>query len=260
MATTPTALTWADFQAERQRRGIPFIVAHRGASALEPENTLAAFARALADGADAIETDLRFSADDEIVLHHDETLERTTAGHGYVRDLPLRELKRIPIRGLGGQGFTAERIPTLIELLELTQARVPLLLELKDPLFRDRAYARRLVRILEAYDMLERTAIASFHLEHVRTVHAICPDIPVGYITLHNPFPVKAPLLGPFWPLLLLNPLYVKWAHAMGKIVCPLDPNPEPRVRWYLRLHVDALLANHPRRVREALHQGLRAR
>jgi len=223
--------TWADFQSERQRRGIPFIVAHRGASALEPENTLAAFARALADGADAIETDLRFSADDEIVLHHDETLGRTTAGHGYVRDLPLRELKRIPIRGVGGFGFTAERIPTLVELLELTQARVPLLLELKDPLFRDRAYARRLVRILEAYDMLGRTAIASFQLsfqlEHVRTVHALCPDIPVGYITLHNPFPVKAPLLGPFWPLLLFN--------------------------RYLRLQVDALLANHPRRVREVL-------
>ncbi|MEZ4662591.1 MAG: glycerophosphodiester phosphodiesterase family protein [Caldilineaceae bacterium] len=67
-------MKWQEFRAARQAQGKPFVVAHRGVSALAPENTLRAFALALAQGAFALETDLRFTKDDQIVLFHDDTL------------------------------------------------------------------------------------------------------------------------------------------------------------------------------------------
>jgi glycerophosphoryl diester phosphodiesterase len=79
-------MDWDTFREERRRAGRPFVVAHRGAQLAEPENTLRAFLLALVQGADALETDLRFTADDQLILFHDPTLERTTEGAGPVRD------------------------------------------------------------------------------------------------------------------------------------------------------------------------------
>ncbi len=76
-----TQLTWQSF-TQRDRRLRPLIMAHRGASNDAPENTLASFALALKQGADVLETDLRFTRDNELVLMHDATVERTTNGTG----------------------------------------------------------------------------------------------------------------------------------------------------------------------------------
>ena len=254
--TLHVMLTWQDFRTERQRLGRPFVVAHRGAQTVEPENTLAAFALALAQGADALETDLRFTRDDEIVLVHDDTLDRTTNGHGPVRDHTLLELRRFRTRRPGDNGLSDETIPTLVDLLTLTQARTPLLLELKDHRFRQPLYARKLIDTLAAYGMLESSAIVAFDMSLVRGVNQVYPDIPSGLITMWNPVPARnIRLLGPLFPLLYLNPFYVKWGHAMGAIVAPLDPNPTPRLDYYLRLQVDAVLADDPASVLQALKE-----
>ncbi|MCB0137417.1 MAG: glycerophosphodiester phosphodiesterase, partial [Caldilineaceae bacterium] len=71
-------MDWDTFRTERQRAGRPFVVAHRGARLVEAENTLRAFLLALAQGADALEIDLRFTADDQLILFHDPTLQRMT--------------------------------------------------------------------------------------------------------------------------------------------------------------------------------------
>ena len=229
------------------------MVAHRGARDVEPENTLASFALALDQGADALETDLRFTRDDEIVLFHDDTLERTTDGQGKVRDHTLAELKRFRHRR-PNRGWSEEAVPSLVDLLVMTQARTPLLLELKDPRFLEPAYARKLIDTLQAYGVLESCAVVSFKMALVRAVNAVNPDIPTGMITMWNPIPPPGTrLLGPLFPLLYLNPAYVAWAHSMDAIVAPLDPNPTPRLDYYLRLGVDALLADDPGQVLEAL-------
>lgn len=244
-----TPLDWDNFREERRICGRPFVVAHRGAQTSEPENTLRAFLLALAQGADALETDLRFTADDELILFHDATLDRMTEGHGPVRNHTLAEIRRLRLRKPGGT-LVAEPVPTLADLIAATGGQTPLLLELKDPLFLQPRYAARLVAVLSAGGVLRRSALISFHFEHVAAVKALCPDIPIGHITLKNPWPRPgAQLLGPLWPLIYLNPAYVALAHRMGSIAAPLDPNPSPRLRYYLAQQVDAVLADEPGRV-----------
>lgn len=239
-------MNWTQFYQERKTRTRPLIVAHRGVPVTQPENTLPSFALALEQGADALETDLRFTRDGEIVLFHDATLERMTDGAGAVSDHTLAQLKALRTRAPNGS-LSDATIPTLAELIEVTQAKTPLLLELKDPRFAERPSAEQLVQLLERHNMVDRSAIVSFHPEYVAAVEAVQPAIHTGNITLWNPLPTgRAELLGPIWPLLYLNPLYVAWAHWLGKVVCPLDPTPEPRIGYYRRLRVDALLADNP--------------
>jgi glycerophosphoryl diester phosphodiesterase len=247
-------MDWKEFRAT-YAPDRPMIVAHRGVPLVEPENTLASFQRALDQGADALETDIRFTRDNVLVCFHDATLERMTDGTGPVRARTLAELKELRTRKPNGM-WSTQRIPTLLELITLTQARVPLLLELKDPLFTNPAHARVLADTLAATGMTANVAIASFHFDYVQGVQAVAPEIPIGFITLKALRPrAGARILGPLWPILLLNPWYMEKAHAQGSIVAPLDPNPEARMDWYLSLDVDALLANYPASVRRALDE-----
>ena len=251
-------MDWDNFREERQIYGRPFVVAHRGAQTLEPENTLRAFLLALVQGADALETDLRFTQDDELVLFHDATLERMTEGQGAVRDHSLAEIQALRTRRPNGV-LVGEPVPTLAELIAVTGGQTPLLLELKDPLFLQEGYARKLVDVLTAGGVLRRSALISFHFDYVQSVRAVCPDIPVGFITLKHAWPKRdAQLLGPLWPLIYLNPTYVAVAHRMGSIVAPLDPNPIPRLPYYMALQVDAVLADEPGRTLQTILALLR--
>lgn len=239
-------MNWDTFLTERAIYGRPFVVAHRGARTLAPENTLPAFLLALVQGADALETDLRFTRDDELILFHDPTLDRTTAGRGAVRAHTLAEIQRLPTRRPDG-GLDAAPAPTLAQLIAATGGQTPLLLELKDPLFLQEKYARKLVEILERGNVLRRSALVSFHFEYVAAVKRACPDIPIGHITLKNPWPKRgAQLLGPLYPLLYANPAYVALAHRFGSIVAPLDPTPDARLPYYMALGVDAVLTDTP--------------
>ncbi|GIV77272.1 glycerophosphodiester phosphodiesterase [Litorilinea aerophila] len=252
-------MNWQNFHQVRQALGRPLIIAHRGVPHRDPENSLRGFARALAEGADVLETDLRVTRDGAIVLIHDATLERTTDGRGQVSMHTLAELKRLRLRERDGRPGD-QTIPTLLELLAMTQAQTPLLLELKAPLFLARTFARKLVEILAAYRALDRVALVSFRPELVRSVKAVCPSIPAGHITLTDWRPRGgAELYGPYWPLLYVNPWYVAQAHRRGALVAPLDPAPLPRLGHYLRLGVDALLADDPAAVRQALGRCLSA-
>jgi glycerophosphoryl diester phosphodiesterase len=253
-----TPLTWDNFREQRRIFGRPFVVAHRGAQTLQPENTLSAFLLALVQGADALETDLRFTADDELVLFHDATVARMTEGAGALRDYTLAELRKLRMRKPDGS-LVNEPAPTLGDLIAATGGQTPLLLELKDPLFLHEKYARKLVNLLADGGVLRRSALISFQFEHVAAVQAIHPTIPVGHITMKNAWPRRGvQLLGPAWPLIYLNPGYVALAHRRGCIAAPLDPNPLPRLPYYLAQQVDAVLADEPGLVLARIYELLR--
>ncbi len=249
-------LTWQSVRA-RPRAAAPLLMAHRGSSDELPENTLAAFARARAQGAHVLETDIRFTRDDEIILMHDPTLERTTNGAGVVAAMPLTEIKKLRAERSfeSKQKLGAEEIPTLAEFLDATRADgLPLALELKDDRFINARDAEKLIRVLQAHDAWTRVVLLSFSAARVKTCQRVAPEIPIGIITLKNPFPLyNTEMMGPFYPLLYLNPFYFAWARRRGKIACPLDPAPEPRLSFYRRVGAPVLLTNHPATTADAL-------
>lgn len=211
-----------------------------------PENTIAAFQRALDEGADLIETDLQITADNEIICLHDATLDRTTNGKGNVSDFTLRDVKTLSAANLK-TGFESEKIPTLQELLEIIPPDRAVALEFKSPRLREPEICEKLSRIIDTYHQRNRTVFLSFSTGHLRSAHQAAPDVLIGLISYIRLKPASfAQLAGPVWPLLLLNPLYVRMAHRQNQLVCPLDPRPDSRLWFYLALGCDAILTDAP--------------
>ncbi len=221
-------------------------MAHRGNQALCPENTLAAFRRAVADGADILETDLHLSADGVFMCIHDDTVDRTTDGSGPVVEKTLAQLKQLNASN-GRPGFEQERIPTLAEVAAILPPDVGLALELKTDRFLETAVCEQLVEELTQLGIRGRSVVISFSLGRVLAVQAVAPELPAGWITLTDLRAIRpVQLLGPYWPVLLLNPFYVMTAHRHGQVVCPLDQTPDKRLWLYRQLGCDAILTDNP--------------
>ena len=151
----------------------PAVIAHRGASAHAPENTLAAFALAAEMGASHIETDLRRTRDGRFVLVHDARVNRTTDGFGRLSQLTLSEVRRLDAGSWFGRAFAGERIPTLEEGLTLTNERgLGIYLEIKIPL--DAALLFALAQSFQQ-SHLERAVLLSFRPAVLRALRAVEP-------------------------------------------------------------------------------------
>jgi glycerophosphoryl diester phosphodiesterase len=119
-------------------------IAHRGASGYAPENTMAAFRRAVSLGVTFIETDLQLTRDAHFVALHDETVNRTTTGHGSLQHMTLSEVRRLDAGSWFASEFIGERVPTLLDILEFARKNdVVFYLELKPSGFFGRNPARR---------------------------------------------------------------------------------------------------------------------
>lgn len=231
----------------------PYLMGHRGNKAHCPENTLASFHRALDEGADILETDLHLSSDGVFMCIHDGTVDRTTNGTGEVAKMTLAELKALSAWD-NRPGFDDEKIPTLAEVAAILPTDCALALELKTDRFLEDEVCRKLAKELETAGVRDRTVVISFHQERVLQVQANAPDIPTGWITLTGWRPIRGvQLLGPFWPLLFLNPFYVSIAHRRGQVVAPLDPTPDSRIWYYKWLGCDAILTDDPGKTARAL-------
>lgn len=231
----------------------PFLMAHRGNRVLFPENTLAAFRQAVKDDADIIETDLHLSKDGQFMCIHDSTVDRTMNGTGSVREKTLSELKQLRAAGKNST-VTDEEIPTLEEIADFLPENIALALELKTDQFLDREVCSRLGKLLNDRGVLKRSIVLSFNLERLEAVKKEIPEIPIGWISMTRLVPDKpVDLIGSFWPAFYLNPWYVRMAHKRGILTCPLDPTPDSRLGYYLRLGVDAVLSDDPGKTRREL-------
>jgi len=155
-------------------------LAHRGASAYAPENTRAAFDLALEMKAPAIETDIQLTADEQLVIFHDTTVNRTSNGKGPVADQTLNELRALDIGSWKDPKFKGERILTLQEFLDAYASRVHLALEIKDP----RATSR-IIRTLVDRGMKENFSVTSFYWGALLDAKASAPHLTCGYLTSH---------------------------------------------------------------------------
>ena len=158
------------------------VFAHRGASHYAPENTLPAFALAAAQGADGIELDVHLSKDGELVVIHDETLDRTTDGTGLVRDHTLAQLQALCADN-HMPGFADARIPTLREVLALVRP-TPLLvnIELKTGVLWYEGIEQKALDLVREMGMADRVIWSSFNHYSIETVRQLAPEAETAYL------------------------------------------------------------------------------
>ena len=159
-------------------------IAHRGFSEWYPENTMLAFEQAVLAGADGIELDVQFSRDGELVIMHDETLDRTTNGTGWVKDATLAELKELEAPGRFGGQYGACRIPTLEEYFSLAkESGILTNIELKTGVFEYEGIEEAVDRLIRKYGLQERVIISSFNHFSVKRMQAIDPELKYGFLS-----------------------------------------------------------------------------
>ena len=146
----------------------PLRIAHRGASGrgLAPENTLAAFEKALDIGVDMLEIDVRVTGDGQMIVLHDPSLDRTTDCEGIVREMGLDEIRQAD----AGDG---ERVPILREVFDLARNRAPILLEIKSDFI-----AERVVQAIADAQIEEQVVVQSFNPQTVERVKRLAPHLP----------------------------------------------------------------------------------
>jgi glycerophosphoryl diester phosphodiesterase len=156
-------------------------IAHRGASGHCPENTRAAFLRAIELGADMVELDCQQTRDGAVVVIHDETLERTTNGRGRVQDSTLREIKALDAGAWFGRDFVGEEILTLEQAVELLHSRVQLNLEIKGEDSPGRLEIQ-CVGIVRSLRFFADTCFSSFSPARMRLVRDLAEDARIGVL------------------------------------------------------------------------------
>jgi glycerophosphoryl diester phosphodiesterase len=158
-------------------------VAHRGYSAVAPENTLPALAAAVRGGASYVEFDVRTTADGVPVVFHDRTVDRTTDGSGHVWELTVDEVRVLDAGSWFSPAYAGVRVPLLTEALDLVPTPGPqLLLEIKPPA--DADDIKRILDLVADRGLLERTVVQSFDAQVVRLVRDVVPDVRRGLLRL----------------------------------------------------------------------------
>lgn len=229
---------------------MPKIIAHRGASASAPENTIEAFQLAFDLRADGIELDVMLSKDGQLVVIHDETLERTTNGAGLVKEKTLEELKTLD----AGNG---QKIPTLREVLDLYDGRFIINIELKNYSDVFNALPIKAAQLVREYALEDSVLISSFNPFNLPRYHKRAPNNDLGLITQ----PKQANKW--IWRLLKfdalhphfsdVNQILVSSLHARNRKVNVWTVDDAKEIQRLANLGVDSIITNDPAHVREVL-------
>jgi glycerophosphoryl diester phosphodiesterase len=215
-------------------------IAHRGASAYRPENTLASFQKAIDLNVDMIELDLRCSKDGQLVVIHDKTVDRTTDGKGKVCNKDLEQLKLLN----AGDG---ELIPTLEESLNLIGGKCLINIEIAE-----RGVAKRLIEALQPfYYMWDSIVISSFSFKELKIFCYYMPTMKVGYlsdkITVRS---IKEISQLPIYSLNLNKQIvdehWIKWLHSLFFKVFVFTINREEDLEYMRSLNVDGVFTDRP--------------
>ena len=245
------------------------VIAHRGGRGLGPENTLMAFRLSLAAGADVLEMDVRTTADGHLIVLHDDSLDRTTDGHGAVNEMMLAQVKKqdagyrwstdggrsFPFRG---RGIT---IPTLKEVLNAVPEK-PLIVELKE---NRPAMSQQLCTELRKYNRTASVLVASAHSDALESFRTACPQVAtsaapneamqfyllsrMGLTSLYSP--IEKALLVPttFRKRNVVSPKFVAAAHRRNLKVAVWTINADEDMRRLIAAGVDGILTDYPDRL-----------
>jgi glycerophosphoryl diester phosphodiesterase len=239
------------------------VIAHRGFSGAAPENTLIAFEKAIEIGSDMIELDVHLSRDGEIVVIHDETLERTTNGKGMVADHTLNDLKKLDAGSSFGPQFAGERIPTLKEVLGLAKGRVPVNIEIKNPThgkYPIAELAEKVLREVNQAGMMDRVIFSSFNPAALEWIGGKEPRA-WGAFLFHRPWNFLRDIPGsPEYAVLNLRNIHltrekVAEIKKAGKIINVYTVNTDEEMEQFVRWGADGIITNHPDRLLKILQK-----
>lgn len=235
------------------------VYAHRGASAYYPENTLLAFEKAIELDCDAIETDVQLTKDGELVLIHDEYVNRTTNGTGLVKDYSLKELRGLDAGSFKDKSFSQCKIPTLKELLDLVKpTKVNLNLEIKSGIVIYPQIEEKLMELIHKEGMDKRVMLSSFNHYSLAHCKELCPSITTAVLYMEGIYEpqnycktLKADGLHPFF--YAVRKEVVEKAHREGIFVNPFTVDEEPHIMHCISMGVDGIITNYPDRVKAIL-------
>jgi len=232
----------------------PVIIAHRGASAAAPENTLAAFTLAAALGADAIELDVKLSKDGAPIIMHDETVDRTTDAKGKVKDFTLADFRKMDAGSWKDTTYVGERVPTLAEVFEVVAGRLWVNVELTNYDTRGDDLVPTVVALIQKMAWQRRVLLSSFDPLNIRRVKHLDSSLPVAQLTASDmPIYLREAWLAPAAPhearhpdVAQLRQKGVAWYHRRGYRVNVWTNNDAADMRDFAWQGVDGLITDVP--------------
>jgi glycerophosphoryl diester phosphodiesterase len=226
---------------------------HRGARREAPENTVPAFERALEIGVDGVEFDVQLTADGAMVVIHDETVDRTTDGHGPVVGFTLAQLRRLEAAD-GMDGFAGVRIPTLAEVLDVVvPSGVAINIELKNSEEPYPGLEERVLAAVDAYGIAGRVVLSTFNHYSLKKLQSLGAPSELGMLytdPLYRPWRYAARLgVQAIHPpaRFVMGRRFVRKSHAAGLAVRPWVVNSGARLARMFRWGVDAVFTDVPR-------------
>ena len=238
----------------------PLILGHRGYSGLYPENTPLAFRKTAEAGADGIETDVHICKSGELVLCHDEKVDRTSNGHGEIKDLTYGELLSLDFGAWKDPAFAGERIWTLGELLDFCkEAKLVLNLELKNGIEFYPELERRAAEEIRARRMEDTVFVSSFNHVSMQRFKELAPEIETGLLyesplqdMAHYLDACNADNVHPCWHVFEYQPELIELFHGRGMKANVWTVNDEKAARFLIGLGIDGLIGNYPDRLLRA--------
>jgi len=231
----------------------PIVIAHRGDKSHAPENTLAAFKMAAEKGADAIEFDVKLSADGQVIVLHDQTMERTTNGTGNVSSLSLAALRELDAGAWFSEQFHGERIPTLDEVFETVGKRLLMNIELTNYATPSDELVPKVVDLVKKHALQDRILFSSFLPRNLRKARLLQPEVPRGLLAMPGIVGLWARTFGWHGDFFALhpylrevNPSLIQRVHAAGKRVHVWTVNSEEDLKRMIDLKVDAIFTDDP--------------
>ena len=231
------------------------VMAHRGASTEAPENTMAAFQKAIDDMADYIELDVQLTNNGEVIVMHDSNAYRTTGVDANIVNMTYKEVKTLDAGSWFSDEYVGENVPSLKEVLELTQGKIKLNIELK-PADNDTALAKNTVRLIEKYNMVNDCVITSFSESALKAVKTYNQEIKVGYIL--------SAAYGDFYDMknvdffsvnaAFLSKRTIDAIHNSGKRVYAWTVNNKESIKNLTNKGVDGIITDNPVLARETIY------
>ncbi len=231
------------------------IIGHRGAMGHAPENTMASFEKGLELGADIVELDVHQTADGALVVMHDPTVDRTTYGHGWIKDMTVKEISKLDAGVRFDPRFANQKVPSLDEVLNWAKGRTRLLIEIKNGPVYYPGIEESAAAGIRLHDMVDSCTVISFDHVSVKRLKTLNPDFRTGVIFACRPVdPVGlaraagAQILMPNWAY--ATPDLVDAVHKAGLEIYVWTVNQPSEIECVAGLNVDGIGTNYPDRLK----------